>query len=302
MSHSGKHAIPSLRSTIATLHAFFLSPICNTLAGGHTHSFPTLLRFTFAPSGARCRVRTRACLRLWQEVRRPCLRARRASRLVLLSLDGYGGGVKAAAGVVAAAEARRGLSTSMPTPEARLRAAMTNPNTTIVRLTFDIRLTSDLPYMTCLNLTVIGNCRTDFGLPRLCQINGGDRFGGFAGAEEPIILTLQNVLMSHFTLSKENPRSVIAGGGTIVVKNCLFQNNTGGGGVLFGAIMSTVTIENSTFIGNNGTAIGGTFLNVYLKEVVFRSNIGGSVISLNRGMVDGERCEFEANAGGAVSV
>ncbi|GBG91524.1 hypothetical protein CBR_g52558 [Chara braunii] len=222
--------------------------------------------------------------------------------LVLLSLDGYGGGVKAAAGGVAATEARRGLCTSTLTAEARLRAAMMNPNTTIVRLTSDIRLTSDLPYVTCPNLTVIGNCTTDCGQPRLCQIYGGERFGGFARAEERIILTLQNLLMSNFTLSKENASSVIAGGGTIVVKNCLFQNNTARGGGLFGAFMGTVTIENSTFIGNNGTVIDGMFGNVYLKDVVFRSNIGGVVIFLYRATVDGERCEFEANSGGAVSV
>ncbi|GBG91521.1 hypothetical protein CBR_g52555 [Chara braunii] len=217
--------------------------------------------------------------------------------LVFVSSGGYGGGgVKASEGVAAATETRRALAAATPTtPEARLRAALTSRNKTVLRLTSDILLTSDLPPMTCPNLTVVGNCRTRDGRWRPCKIDGGKKFSGFLWANQDGVPRLELVNF-HFTNFR---RDIASMPGVIVVRNCLVTKSMVDDGQ-FGAY--ELTIERSTFTGNNGVLIGGMYVNVHLKGVVFRSNTGGPLISLYRGGVSGERCRFEANRGRAVEV
>ncbi|GBG91517.1 hypothetical protein CBR_g52551 [Chara braunii] len=218
--------------------------------------------------------------------------------LVLVSSGGYGaGGVKASEGVAAATETRRALAAARPTrPEARLRAAVTSLNKTVLLLTSDILLTSDLPSMTCPNLTVVGNCRTRDGRWRPCKIDAGKKFSGFSATSQNGVTPGLELVNFHLT-NFRHPIATIQG--VIVVRNCLVTKNSVAG-FLFCAY--ELRFERSTFTGNNGILIGGEYINVDLKGVVFRSNTGGSLISLYKGGVDGERCRFEANRGGAVDV
>ncbi|GBG92881.1 hypothetical protein CBR_g57608 [Chara braunii] len=233
--------------------------------------------------------------------------------LVLVSSGGHGGGgVKASERVAAAAATRRALAAARPTtPEARLRAAVTSRNATVLRLTSDILLTSDLPLMTCPNLTVVGNCRTRDGRWRSCKIDGGKKFFGFRSLSQSLDFHITIRLDTGFH-SGSTPRlelvnlhltnfhqPIVEILGFVVVRNCLVTKNTVTG---FSFSAYELRFERSTFTSNNGSLIGGMYVNVHLKGAVFRSNIGGPAITFYQGGVYGERCRFEANSGGAVGV
>ncbi|GBG92837.1 hypothetical protein CBR_g57388 [Chara braunii] len=217
--------------------------------------------------------------------------------LVLVSSGGYGsGGVKASDGVAAATERRRALAAARPTtPEARLRAAVTSRNKTVLRLTSDILLTSDLPVMTCPNLTVVGNCRTRDGRWRPCKIDGGQKFSGFNATGGNGVTPGLELVNFHLTNFR---RTIAYMPGIIVVRNCLVTKNTVSYGMFSAYVLS---IERSTFTGNSGGLISGMYVSVGLGDVVFRSNTG-PLISLYKGNVSGRRCRFEANTGGPISV
>ncbi|GBG85005.1 hypothetical protein CBR_g39469 [Chara braunii] len=170
------------------------------------------------------------------------------------------------------------------TPEALLRAAMAQPKKTVLTLTSDVSLTSDLGEMKCPDLTVVGNCKTK-GKPRLCKIDGRKRYAGFHFPDRKN-LTLLNLEITGLAGIVSSPPS-----SDVLIKNCLLSNNKD---LLLSLPFGSLTISRSKVVGNDGDFVDIFFGSVDATDVVFRSN-RGLIFTITKGSLKCTRCGFERN-------
>ncbi len=141
-----------------------------------------------------------------------------------------------------------------------------------------ITFASDCTISTFINFTVSTNVTID-GTGHKVVIDGGGTASGLLSLKLGV-----SVALNHVTLQNSGNGSALAGnGGTLIVTNCAFLNNNGGGHFSGGGAISiaggSLTVLNSTFSGNrvSGTdSIGGAIASDNAAATIINSTFSGN--------------------------